>query len=202
MKNTLIYKSLRATLLSILYELPIAREWAYRRLPRHQQNYKHYWQDDKKNIFEMEERQAQLPLSYLSPTRNEMLAFFHKYNAKTILDIGCGFGRSIEHLRIENIDGCDYSDDLLAEAKKRGHNVFKLDLVEPHEVGKQWDVSYAMLVFSFFIDRPDEMRKAMQTADRLTKKKILICDWKHICDYMQSVYPSDKFEYYHLPFPA
>lgn len=202
MKNTIAYRSLRIWILSALYSIAPTRKWAYKRLPRHKSGYKHYWIDDKAYLTAMPGIQERLGMKYISPTIDDLKMLFYKYNAETILDIGCGWGRTMEQLNMSNVEGCDVSDDLLAEARKRGLNVFKLDLVEPHDVKKTWDVSYAMLVFCFLIDRPDEMRKAMETSDRLTKEKILIWEWKHVCDYMHSVYPSDKFEYHHLPLPA
>jgi trans-aconitate methyltransferase len=105
------------------------------------------------------------------------------------------------------LEGCDFADELLEDARKDGLDVFKLDLVEPRqnwvaENREHWDVTYTRAVFMFLIDHPEDTRRAMETLDRITKTKVLIWEWKHVCDYMRSVYPSEKFEYHPTPIHA
>ena len=76
-------------------------------------------------------------LGYQSPTK--VAALLGRQNPAldaNILDVGCGTGLLAEHLRalgFANIDGLDFSADMLAEAQrlKRINNAYNRDLNQP-----------------------------------------------------------------------
>ena len=76
-------------------------------------------------------------LGYQSPTKvAALLARQNPALDANILDVGCGTGLLAEHLRalgFANIDGLDFSADMLAEAQrlKRINNAYNRDLNQP-----------------------------------------------------------------------
>ena len=76
-------------------------------------------------------------LGYQSPAKvSALLARQNPRLDASILDIGCGTGLLAEHLRalgFANIDGLDFSADMLAEAQrlKRINNAYNRDLNQP-----------------------------------------------------------------------
>lgn len=203
-----MYRKIRLFILSVLYEIPMTKRWAYVRLPRHRSGYKKHWIEEfgKQQRTTLQERQEQsAQMRY--PTSDELIAHISKYAPQRVLDIGCGYGRFLVPVAAHFIvDGCDIAPDLLAKVPAP-LSVFVLDLVAPPEgwvaeYRDRWDVSYAWAVFMYFIDNREQMRAAMETASGITKKKILVWDWKHVCDYMRDTYPSEKFEYHYIPVVA
>ncbi|KND50592.1 MAG: hypothetical protein AB202_03865 [Parcubacteria bacterium C7867-007] len=199
---------LRLRILSVLYKLPPFRAYAYKRLPRHRSGYKHYWVDDKSYTLGTKQRIAELPAVDKHPTIKELRAAVDKYKPETVLEAGCGYGRLVEQLTpYYKIDGADLAEEFVAQAKENGLSAFQLDLVSPDAVwleahAKHWDVAYCRAVFMFFIDHEEDTRNAMKTLERITKKKVLIWEWPHVCDYMKKTYPSDMFEYHPYPVTA
>jgi trans-aconitate methyltransferase len=156
----------------------------------------------------MKQRIAELPAVDRHPTISVLFRTIGKYHPKRVLEAGCGYGRLMKGLAAKRpnfvLEGCDLADELLADAEKDGLHVFKLDIVKPSEKwlaenAEHWDVVYCRAVFMFLIDHPDDTRKAMQTLEQLAAKKVIIWEWRHVCDYMRSVYPSAKFEYHPTP---
>jgi len=202
-----MYRKFRLLALSILYTFALTRSWAYKRLPRHRSGYKKHWIDEqgKKQRDTLEERQS-VTLQRFFPTPAGLRRRIAAYNPQNVLDIGCGYGRLLEEMAKHfNAEGCDVANDLLEKVRPDlREKVFQLDIVNPPpgwitEHRNNWDVSYAWAVFMYFIDDPESMASAMKHTDEITKKKIIIWDWKHVCDYMRSVYPSEKFEYHYIP---
>ena len=200
-----MYRKLRLSALGVLYEIPLMRRWAYKRLPRHRSGYKKHWVGEfgKQQRMTLRERQERSPqIKY--PTVEELSRAVAQYAPERVLDIGCGYGRFLIPLSESfNVEGCDIAPDLLAEVPE-GYHVFELDLANPPPGwvtahGSRWDVSYAWAVFMYFIDDREHMRAAMQVAETITAKKVLVWDWKHVCDYMRETYPSDMFEYHYIP---
>lgn len=202
-----MYRKLRLCALSILYEFPPTRSWAYKRLPRHRSGYQKHWinEQGKKQRDTLKERQS-ITLQRFFPTPEGLRRRIAAYNPNSVLDIGCGYGRFLEEMTKHfKAEGCDVAGDLLEKVRPDLRDkVFQTDIVHPpsgwvEEHRNHWDVSYAWAVFMYFIDDPESMTSAMRHADEITKKKIIIWDWKHVCDSMRQIYPSDKFEYHHIP---
>lgn len=202
-----MYRKSRLFLLSILYRFPLTKLWAYKRLPRHRSGYKRHWVGEQgKNQRETLRERQSVTLQRFFPTVYGLSRIVAYYNPKNVLDIGCGYGRFLEgmHGRFL-IEGCDVAPDLLEKVRPDLQDkVFQLDITNPppdwvkyHQ--EYWDVSYAWAVFMYFIDDQESMKAAMSNAAKITKKKVIVWDWKHVCDYMKLVYPSDKFEYHYIP---
>lgn len=202
-----MYRKLRLLTLSLLYRFPWTRAWAYVRLPRHRSGYQKHWvgASGKAQRDTLKERQS-VTLQRFFPTPRGLRSRIAAYKPKNVLDIGCGYGRFLEEIsKYFQTEGCDVAADLLEQVSPNLRDkVFRLDIVNP-ELGwveahkDRWDVSYAWAVYMYFIDDRDAMVSAMKNADAITKKKIIIWDWKHVCDYMRQSYPSDKFEYHYIP---
>lgn len=198
-KTHRLYDLIRIRVLVILYTIPFFKEWAYKRLPRHRSGYTHYWIEDKEYVNTMKAKQGNLAFLDTNPTTEELRKQIDSCGGKTVLELGMGWGRQLERLApFYEVSGCDVAREYVDDCDSRGLDVFHLDLVQPVPIEKKWDVAYTILVYCFFIDRPDEMRKAMQTAESLVTGKIFVWEWRHVCDYMKKVYPSDKFVYQYV----
>lgn len=203
------YQKFRSFLLGILYIFPHTKQYAYKRLPRHKSGYKHFWIENKEYLNILEEKQN--AVDYLigkHPSPKQLFNALEKYAPKNVLDIGCGYGRQLNILKSLNplfkIQGCDITQKWVDVAKQRGFDVFQLDIVEPPDDfliarHNEWDISFCRAVMTFFVEKPEEMKSAMRTMDYITRKKVIVWEWRHVCDYMRKVYPSDKFEYHYIP---
>jgi SAM-dependent methyltransferase len=130
------------------------------------------------------------------PSPKELIRTISNHHPESVLDVGCGYGRHliqiVDHF---NAEGCDLSNELLAKVPN-GIKVFKADVVLD-SLPRTWDVVYSWCVMMYFSD--DEMHSAMTHMDNAANKKVIIWDWRHVCDRMRELYPSDKFEYHVLP---
>jgi SAM-dependent methyltransferase len=207
-KKTRAYHDARRYILGVLYHIPGMRAYAYRRLPRHRSGYKHYYVDDKNYIATLQRKTESVKSIPYHPSVNFLKERINAHGATTVLDAGCGYGRLLEQLApYYQAEGCDVSKELVEQTAAKGLSAFQLDLVEAsgewQEAHKhRWEVSFCRAVFMFFIDHPEDTYRAMKTLDAITAKKVLIWDWEHVCDYMKKTYPSDKFEYHHIPFTS
>lgn len=202
-----MYRKLRLIVLSILYEFPPTRLWAYERLPRHRSGYKKHWTNEgwKKQRDTLKERQNATLLRFF-PTPKGLYKRIAPYNPRSVLDVGCGYGRFLEEMsKYFNVEGCDIANDLLEQVRPDlREKVFQMDIVNPplgwtQKNKDNWDVSYVWAVFMYFIDDPQSTKLAMKNIEEITKKKVIVWDYKHVCDYMRNVYTSDKFEYHYMP---
>jgi len=74
--------------------------------------------------------------------------------AARILDAGCGTGLSGMGLKVEgftNVDGADFSPEMLAEARKTEayQNLFELDLTKQPEIETKYDAVFSVGVYGF-----------------------------------------------------
>ena len=204
MKN--IRASLRFAILNFLWHIPGFRAYAEKRLPRHARGYRHYWEsaEGKQYRMHMMERQQHLDEN---PSLAEIRAALDAHSPAKVLEVGCGYGRTLAALApFYTVEGCDIAEDLLALVPKE-IPTFRLDIVHPEAVWLEahrgaWDVIFFRAVTMYFKENPEEMKRAMQTVEALAKKKVLVWEWMHVCDAMQKVYPSEKFEYHPLPVHA
>ncbi len=202
-----MYRKLRLIALSILYRIPATRAWAYARLPRHRSGYESHWLHEKgKGQRDTLEGRQSTSLQRFFPTPRALCRCLKRHEPRTVLDIGCGYGRFLEEVTKQfDAQGFDVAPDLIERVPDSlKDRVFVLDIVRPPEGWVDahvaaWDVSYAWAVFMYFIDDTERMRAAMTNAERVTKDKVIVWDWKHVCDYMRRIHPSDRFEYHYLP---
>ena len=89
-----MYRKFRLLALSILYEFPGTRLWAYKRLPRHRSGYIKHWigEQGKKQRDTLKERQG-VTLQRFFPTPSRLHRRIAVYDPKNVLDIGCWDGR-------------------------------------------------------------------------------------------------------------
>lgn len=131
-----------------------------------------------------------------NPTVDEVKFFLRVHGAKTVLEVGCGWGRLMEQLQDEfNVFGCDVSDDLIRLAHRQ-MNIIKLDIVKDLvDPLKPFDIVFTRGVMCY-IDDPEDMLLAMQNMAKLATHKVLI--WEHlaVCARMDALWNSNKFEYH------
>lgn len=206
-----MYRKLRLRILSMLYAFPPTKEYAYRRLPRHRSGYKEYWANAKSEKYRAGTLQHDQAVSQLSnyPSPEELIRIMKAHAPSSILDVGCGYGRFLEILAPHfEVSGCDLSAELLAQVPAHLRaKTFQLDVVRPPAEWvtahtNAWDVVMCWCVMMYFLENEEETKSAMRTMETLAKDTVIVWEWKHVCDYMQRVYPSDKFEYHVLPVTA
>ncbi len=126
-----MYQKIRLYFLRILFRISFTRAWAEKRLPKHAKGYSYYWKlDSSKNYREdMYRRQKDMDAN---PTFEEMRLAIQAYSPKSVLNVGCGYGRETKALSpYFDIEGCDIAEDLIEKA--RGDlQIFKFDIVEDH----------------------------------------------------------------------
>jgi SAM-dependent methyltransferase len=206
-----MYSKFRLLVLSVLYELPLTKKWAYARMPKHKSGYAEYWLNEQGSRYRSDTLHADQDKSDMRhfPSPGEFLRILRAHHPSSVLEVGCGYGRLLEHASTEfRAQGCDLSAYLLRQVRPDlQSSVFELDIINP-PVGwvathaGNWDIVYCWCVMMYFIDNPDQTKAAMIHLETLAKDKVIIWEWKHICEYMQSVYPSAKFEYHHIPLVA
>jgi predicted TPR repeat methyltransferase len=107
---------------------------------------------------------------YAQPQRcTEALASVLAPEGATVLDIGCGTGRSGVALKLagyNTVDGCDLSDEMLAlaHATHAYHRVFQANLNEPplDAADGQYDAATCVGVFSFGHVSPDALDEILR----------------------------------------
>jgi SAM-dependent methyltransferase len=208
LKKTYAYHVVRRYILGLLYRVPLTKKYAYRRLPRHRSGYKHYYVHDKNYVATLQVKTERVKSIEYYPSTEALRSRIDKNGGRKVLDAGCGYGRLLERMApYYDAEGCDVSEELLNQTRSKGLKAFQLDLVDPpkgwpEQHSGSWDVAYCRAVFMFFIDHREDTFRAMQTLDTVTKNRVLIWDWPHVCDYMRETYPSDKFEYHEIPFTS
>ena len=107
---------------------------------------------------------------YAQPQRcGEALAALLDPAAATVLDVGCGTGRSGVALKLAGfgtVDGCDLSDEMLIRAKdtKAYRRLFQANLNEPPLNGGDgaYDAATCVGVFSFGHVSPDALEEILR----------------------------------------
>ncbi|MCE9629059.1 MAG: class I SAM-dependent methyltransferase [Candidatus Vogelbacteria bacterium] len=198
----MFFAKLRLFILSIFWQLKVFRSFVIKRLPSHTRGYKYYWvkEDGKKYRLSMYDRQRKGgadPL-HTNPNKKELVAVISVYNPKSVLEVGCGYGRLLLELKDHfNVSGIDISRDLL-DLCDSSLSVSEVDIVSATDEwldSNNWDVVFCRAVMMYFLNNESDMRMAMKNMESVANKKVIIWEWPHVCDYMKKVYPSDKFEY-------
>lgn len=208
MKNTKTYRFFRLGILAALYRVPLFHEYVYKRLPRHRAGYSEYWVNKKSKNYRVETLKEDQNASIMRyfPTPKELLRTIKAHVPATVFEVGCGYGRHLEALApYFDVQGCDISVESLSKVRPdlKG-KVFLLDIVNPipgwiEAHREEFDVVFCWCVMMYFIDNRSQTVAVMKNMESLAKKKVIVWEWKHVCDYMRSVYASDKFEYHYIP---
>jgi 2-polyprenyl-3-methyl-5-hydroxy-6-metoxy-1,4-benzoquinol methylase len=138
----------------------------------------------RKQFFAQQWRGGEHPL-LVYPSPKELFSQLDKYNPRSVLEFGCGWGRMMEWLvdRYGNsieIQGCDVCDELLVAAQFSGYglDVFKLDIVKK-SLNRQWDVLFCRGVFHYFTGQ--QMGNAIKNLLSMTNRRMLVWEFPHIC---------------------
>lgn len=193
----MIYRWLRFKVLTLLWYTPL-RLWSLKRLPKHTRGYEYYWvsEEGKKYRETCVARQGKKGSKPLvdDPTFEEIRAALDTYTPESVLEAGCGWGRILEELApFYSIEGCDISDDLLAQVPA-SIPTFKYDLVHPTPLERTWDLVFCRAVLMFFVTNPDHMKKAVETMEAMASKKVIVWDWPHVCEAARP-FATDKTEF-------
>src|SRR5687768_7712999 len=100
--------------------------------------------------------------------------------AVTLLDVGCGTGRHLEHLREQyrSVEGLDLNPDLLAVAKERlpGVDLHCADMAS-FDLGKKFDVVVCLFSAIAYVETEERMRQSIAAMSRhLARGGLLIVE--------------------------
>jgi hypothetical protein len=135
-----------------------------------------------------------------NPTVDELRSALNVHQPKSVLEVGCGWGRLLEELsRDFDIQGCDVSMDMLKLCSPQ-LNVFHIDLAVENqpflrENAARWDVLFTRGVM-LYLREDIQMAYAMNNMLMLASKKILIWEWPEVCERMKTFSNSSQFEYH------
>lgn len=150
--------------------------------------------------FERQSKYGEKPLTS-NPTIDEIRQALRSNNAKTVLEIGCGWGRLMEDLTGEfDIMGCDVARDNLERCPSHLKTFFyDIAVEDPLFVNGhlwKWDVLFTRGVMLYLFDHPLQATFAMNNMLMLASKKIIIWEWPEVCDQMKLFSNNVKFEYH------
>lgn len=152
--------------------------------------------DYRQGTYDRQNKDGSKPL-LTNPSVAEVKFFLRVHQAKTVFEVGCGWGRLMEQLQDEfNVFGCDVSDDLIRLAHWQ-MKIIKMDIVKDAvDSLKPFDIVLTRGVMCYL----DDMLLAMQNMAKLATHKVLI--WEHlaVCAKMDALWNSDKFEYHPIKY--
>lgn len=150
----------------------------------------------RKGVFNRQRREGLSPLVD-NPTIDEVRETLQQSRAKTVLDIGCGWGRWLEQLNEEEfiVTGCDVSSDMLALVPKH-LRAFQLDLTQAIDpkVGAWtgtvryptyppfWDVGLLRGVLHYLLSNPEKWRRVVENLHQLVRYKIFVWELPEVCE--------------------
>lgn len=132
-----------------------------------------------------------------NPTIEEVKHALSLHNPKSVIEIGCGWGRLLEQLKGEpySLFGVDLVSMYLHECARNGLQVDQWDITTPYPYGNHWDVAFTRGVMQYFMDRPALMKSAMHNVSTVAHD-VVIFEWPEVCEKMKEVYPSRSFHYH------
>ena len=133
-----------------------------------------------------------------NPTASEVSTVLDKFEAKTVLEVGCGFGRLLEQLPPRFITaGCDISTDMLSKAPEHLHT-FHLDIAYPSESfinsrAGSWDCIFTRGVMLYLTSNQEACANALKNMKILAKRKVIFWEWPEVCDKLRALTSNDDF---------
>jgi SAM-dependent methyltransferase len=154
----------------------------------------------RRQVYERQHKAGTQPLRS-NPTVDELRRDLRAHGPKTILEVGCGWGRLIGEFADEfAVTGCDVSPSMLQLCPK-DLDVFLFDLaidqrqfLQARE--RQWDVVFMRGVIMYLVDHSDQTACAMNNLLLMAKSAILVYEWPEVCAVMKRVSNNPKFEYH------
>lgn len=128
-----------------------------------------------------------------NPTIDEVREVLRLHGAKTVLEVGCGWGRLACGL-IEEFDvaGCDVSTEMLRLAPEE-LDTFWLDIAAPRLnpalVGR-YDAVFCRGVLHYMSENKTAMENAARNLDALAIKKAVLWEYPEVC----AQFSGDKFD--------
>lgn len=136
-----------------------------------------------------------------NPRVEDLRAAIAMYDPRTVLEVGCGWGRLVRAL-LEDfsitfaIFGCDISRDMIGHCQ--GLPVLWHDIcADLPEFHAQYDVVFCRGLMLYLT--PDQQAVAMRNMSALARKKVLVWEWTDVCEQMQSHTKDPKFEFHAIP---
>ena len=178
-------------------------------------DYKQAWIDEcgkqyRQDFYDRTHQHGSRPLTD-NPTTIELFNLLEAHNPKSILEIGCGFGRFLEPISkafasLCPVCGCDVSIDMLSlcplDLPTFYWDICEKPLSEVQYPSADWrslfgdhfDVGYSRGVFMYFTD--EQMEKAMKHVADCIGKVMIVFEWEEVCERMQNTYIKGNFEYH------
>lgn len=119
-----------------------------------------------------------------NPTFDEIKRTILRYEPRSVLEIGCGWGRILEQLKDEPYElwGCDVSQDMLDHVPG-GLKVFPMDIASSSLNGfTRWDVTFSRGVLHYLLDDPQLIDLAVSNIEMFTLVKCIVWERAHVCD--------------------
>lgn len=142
-------------------------------------NPKKYWQE-RGEIFHKENPYHE---SRYRIQEKKLLEYLSKLEFKTVLEVGCGFGRItkllLENFEIDEYHATEYSPNLVEQTKMNVYKFkninFTAGMIQDLEIEKKYDLVLGVEVLMHI--KPEEVLKAIQKLVSFSKKHIVNVDW-------------------------
>lgn len=147
-------------------------------------DYQKNWINNQKYIDLVYKEQKDAPI--VEPTIKELKNALMQHEPKSVLEVGCGWGRLMKPINEEfNLTGCDINNQYLLEAQKKGLTVFHGDIVIGIPSYRKADILYCCGTIMYFNDK--QIEEAITNMIGLAKKKIIIFEWADTCERILKV---------------
>ena len=162
--------------------------------------YQELWKDPegakyRSEVFNRQKANGMLPLTD-NPTFDEIKEAIKLYSPGSVLEIGCGWGRILEHLKDEPYDlwGCDISQDMIDHASK-DLKVFYMDITAPDLNGhSRWDVTFSRGVLHYFLEKEELIRRAIRNIEMFTLTRCIVWELPEVCEAINRLKSADLFD--------
>jgi len=167
-------------------------------------NYRKLWieaegADYRKSTYDRQSEHGTKPLTS-NPTIDEIRMVLRGCYAKTVLEVGCGWGRLLEPLADEfMVEGCDISKEMLAHVPKH-IKTFEFDITFPNtyprgaKYGIVYDVAFTRGVLHYLLPDLVLVERAVSNLMELAKK-VVLWEYVEVCDAIARVNPRHGFDF-------
>jgi trans-aconitate methyltransferase len=129
-----------------------------------------------------------------NPDVGEIAAEIRKHAPRSVLEVGCGWGRLLTGLQGEfELEGCDVSREMLVHCPPH-LDVFEWDICSNEAIARDYDVIFSRGVFMYFNDQ--ECLRAMRNLSSMAGQAVLIWEWSHVCERMRRAFDNTMFQFH------